>query len=38
VTTTTTLHDELRGGFDIAIRRGSADPGAWGQRLYGEAS
>jgi DNA-binding transcriptional LysR family regulator len=31
VTTTTTLHDELRGGFDIAIRRGSADPGAWPQ-------
>jgi LysR family transcriptional regulator, glycine cleavage system transcriptional activator len=31
VTTTTTLHDELRGGFDIAVRRGSADPGAWPQ-------
>jgi LysR family glycine cleavage system transcriptional activator len=31
VTTTTTLHDELRGGFHIAIRRGSADPGAWPQ-------
>jgi LysR family transcriptional regulator, glycine cleavage system transcriptional activator len=31
VTTTTTLHDELRGGFDIAIRRGSADPDAWPQ-------
>ncbi|MDR3460928.1 MAG: LysR substrate-binding domain-containing protein [Beijerinckiaceae bacterium] len=31
VTTTTTLHDELRGGFDVAIRRGSADPGAWPQ-------
>jgi LysR family glycine cleavage system transcriptional activator len=31
VTTTTTLHDELRGGFDIAIRRGSAHPGAWPQ-------
>jgi DNA-binding transcriptional LysR family regulator len=31
VTTTTTLHDELRGGFDVAIRRGSSDPGAWPQ-------
>ena len=31
MTTTTTLHDELPGGFDIAIRRGSADPGAWPQ-------
>jgi DNA-binding transcriptional LysR family regulator len=31
VTTTTTLHDELRGGFDIAIRRGSAERGAWPQ-------
>jgi DNA-binding transcriptional LysR family regulator len=31
VTTATTLHDELRGGFDIAIRRGSADPHAWPQ-------
>jgi LysR family transcriptional regulator, glycine cleavage system transcriptional activator len=31
VTTTATLHDELRGGFDIAIRGGSADPGAWPQ-------
>jgi LysR family glycine cleavage system transcriptional activator len=31
VTTTTTLHDELRGGFDIAVRRGSADAMAWPQ-------
>jgi len=31
VTTATTLHDELRGGFDIAIRRGSADRDAWPQ-------
>ncbi len=31
VTTTTTLHDELRGGFDIAIRRGSAERDAWPQ-------
>jgi LysR family glycine cleavage system transcriptional activator len=31
VTTVTTLHDELRGGFDIAIRRGAADPDAWPQ-------
>ncbi len=29
VTTATTLHDELRGGFDLAIRRGSAERGAW---------
>jgi LysR family glycine cleavage system transcriptional activator len=29
--TTTTLHGELRGGFDIAIRRGSADRGSWPQ-------
>src|SRR6202167_6469788 len=29
VTTTMTLHDELRGGFDIAIRRGSAERDAW---------
>jgi DNA-binding transcriptional LysR family regulator len=29
VTTTTTLHDALRGGFDVAIRRGSAERGAW---------
>jgi len=31
VTTTTTLHDELRGGFDIAIRRGVADQSSWPQ-------
>ncbi len=31
VNTTTTLHDELRGGFDVAIRRGSADRNAWSQ-------
>ena len=31
VTTTTTLHDELRGGFDVAIRRGPAEGGAWPQ-------
>jgi LysR family transcriptional regulator, glycine cleavage system transcriptional activator len=31
VTTTTTLHDELRGGFDVAIRRGSAGQDAWPQ-------
>jgi DNA-binding transcriptional LysR family regulator len=31
VTTATTLHDELRGGFDIAIRRGLAQPSAWPQ-------
>jgi LysR family glycine cleavage system transcriptional activator len=31
VTTATTLHDELRGGFDVAIRRGSAEPSAWPQ-------
>jgi DNA-binding transcriptional LysR family regulator len=31
VTTTTTLHDELRGGFDVAIRRGSAERDAWPQ-------
>ncbi len=31
VTTTTTLHEELRGGFDIAIRRGSTERGAWPQ-------
>jgi LysR family glycine cleavage system transcriptional activator len=31
VTTATTLHDELRGGFDIAIRRGSAEQDAWPQ-------
>jgi LysR family glycine cleavage system transcriptional activator len=31
VTTTTTLQDELRGGFDLAVRRGPADQGAWPQ-------
>jgi LysR family transcriptional regulator, glycine cleavage system transcriptional activator len=31
VTTATTLHDELRGGFDVAIRRGSSDRKAWPQ-------
>jgi LysR family glycine cleavage system transcriptional activator len=31
VTTAMTLHDELRGGFDIAIRRGSAERDAWPQ-------
>ena len=31
VTTTTTLHDELRGGFDVAIRRGLAEQDVWPQ-------
>ncbi len=31
VTTATTLRDELRGGFDLAIRRGSAERDAWPQ-------
>ena len=31
VTTATTLHDELRGGFDVAIRRGLAEPAVWPQ-------
>jgi DNA-binding transcriptional LysR family regulator len=31
VTTATTLHDELRGGFDVAIRRGSPEQDAWPQ-------
>ncbi len=31
VNTTTTLHDELRGGFDVAIRRGPAEREAWPQ-------
>jgi LysR family transcriptional regulator, glycine cleavage system transcriptional activator len=31
VTTVTTLYDELRGGFDVAIRRGSAEQDAWPQ-------
>jgi LysR family glycine cleavage system transcriptional activator len=29
VTTVSTVHEELRGGFDVAIRRGSATEGAW---------
>jgi LysR family transcriptional regulator, glycine cleavage system transcriptional activator len=31
VTTATTLHEELRGGFDVAIRRGSAERSDWPQ-------
>ena len=31
VTTATTVHDELRGGFDVAIRRGLAEPAMWPQ-------
>jgi DNA-binding transcriptional LysR family regulator len=31
VTTATTFHDELRGGFDIAIRRGVAEQSMWPQ-------
>ncbi len=31
VTTTTTLHDELRGGFDVAVRQGSGEGSAWPQ-------
>jgi DNA-binding transcriptional LysR family regulator len=31
VTTATTLHDELRGGFDVAIRRGLAEESMWPQ-------
>jgi LysR family transcriptional regulator, glycine cleavage system transcriptional activator len=31
VMTVTTLHDELRGGFDIAIRRGTAEQSSWPQ-------
>jgi DNA-binding transcriptional LysR family regulator len=31
VTTTTTLREELRGGFDVAIRRGSTERDAWPQ-------
>jgi LysR family transcriptional regulator, glycine cleavage system transcriptional activator len=31
VTTAMTLHDELRGGFDVAIRRGSAERDTWPQ-------
>ena len=29
VTTVSTVHDELRGGFDIAVRRGAATAEAW---------
>ncbi len=29
VTTVSTVHEELRGGFDIAVRRGVASAGAW---------
>lgn len=29
VTTVSTAHEELRGGFDVAIRRGVASEGAW---------
>lgn len=29
VTTVTSVQDELRGGFDVAIRRGRAEPTAW---------
>jgi len=29
VTTVSTAHEELRGGFDVAIRRGVAGEGAW---------
>jgi LysR family glycine cleavage system transcriptional activator len=29
VTTVSTVHEELRGGFDVAIRRGVASGGAW---------
>lgn len=29
LTTTTTVQEDLRGGFDVAIRRGSADRDAW---------
>ena len=31
VTTSTTMRDELRGGFDVAIRRGSPGRNAWPQ-------
>jgi LysR family transcriptional regulator, glycine cleavage system transcriptional activator len=31
VTTVSTVHDELRGGFDLAVRRGSAKDDAWPQ-------
>jgi DNA-binding transcriptional LysR family regulator len=31
VTTVSTVHEELRGGFDVAVRRGSAKANAWPQ-------
>src|SRR6201992_783931 len=31
VTTVSTVHDELRGGFDLSVRRGVAREGAWPQ-------
>jgi DNA-binding transcriptional LysR family regulator len=31
VTTATTIHDQLRGGFDVAIRRGKAEQSLWPQ-------
>ena len=31
VKTATTLHDDLRGGFDVAIRRGVSDQSVWPQ-------
>jgi LysR family transcriptional regulator, glycine cleavage system transcriptional activator len=31
VTTVSTVHEELRGGFDVAVRRGSAKENAWPQ-------
>jgi DNA-binding transcriptional LysR family regulator len=31
VTTVSTVHDELRGGFDVAVRRGSAKADSWPQ-------
>ena len=31
VTTVSSVHDELRGGFDVAVRRGSAKDDAWPQ-------
>src|ERR1700722_13933 len=31
VTTVSTVHEELRGGFDVAIRRGSVKHNAWPQ-------
>src|ERR1700712_349164 len=31
VTTVSTLHEELRGGFDVAVRRGAASGNAWPQ-------